>query len=84
MAEDHNTKRRRVVTSFMLRFVYEAETAEAGPGEEVLTPYPAADSAGSGPTTAWRGVVKHIQSGAEYNFSRMADAEAFIMKHIKQ
>ncbi len=83
MADELPKKTRRVVTSFMLRFIYEAEATEADFDRMNLTPALEEASAGLAAGTAWRGVVQHIQSGTEYNFSKLAEAEAFIMKHIK-
>ena len=34
-------------------------------------------------TSNWRGVVTHIQSGAEQHFSSLAEAENFIKKYIE-
>ena len=85
MAANPQNHPRRVITSFMLRFVREAEEP---PVEIAVPPLPAEtdlpdpDLLGRvGPN--WRGVVKHIQSGAEQHFSTMAEAENFIKKYIE-
>lgn len=85
MAANPQNHPRRVITSFMLRFVREAEES---PVETIVPPLPAEidrldpDLAGR-PGSNWRGVVKHIQSGAEQHFSTMAEAENFIKKYIE-
>jgi hypothetical protein len=85
MAANPQNPPRRVITSFMLRFVREAEES---PVEIVIPPLPAeldqdAPDSGGRTGTTWRGVVKHIQSGAEQHFSTMAEAENFIKKYIE-
>ncbi len=85
MAANPQNHPRRVITSFMLRFVREAEET---PVEIVVPPLPSEigqlepDLAGRA-GASWRGVVKHIQSGAEQHFSTMAEAENFIKKYIE-
>ncbi len=95
MAANPQNHPRRVITSFMLRFIREAEeiTAEvsmqtstqtqtlAPPDPPEITPVES-DPTGRAAGT-WRGVVKHIQSGAEQHFSSMAEAENFIKKYIE-
>lgn len=74
MAANQQRQNRRVITSFMLRFVREAEEL---PGDEAEIEEPPGGS-------KWRGVVKHIQSGAEQHFSTLAEAESFIKKYIDE
>ncbi|NWJ45633.1 MAG: hypothetical protein HXX08_07120 [Chloroflexi bacterium] len=70
-------RHRVVISSFMLRFVHEVEEEtkaaidkEQAEGEsEVLQ-------------SAWRGIIKHIQSGEEHHFTTLDDAESFIKKFI--
>lgn len=54
------------VESFVLRFVH--DVAEEG------TAVPTAH--------AWRGVVVHVQSNTEANFTEFADAVAFIARYV--
>lgn len=83
MAAERQKQTRRVITSFMLRFVHEAEVGEnelEEPDEtetDWITPE-------VGRSASWRGVVKHIQSGAEHHFTSLAEAESFIKKYIEQ
>ena len=85
MAANPQNHPRRVITSFMLRFVREADES---PAETIIPPLPAEigplgpDLVGR-PGSNWRGVVKHIQSGAEQHFTTMAEAENFIKKYIE-
>lgn len=85
MAANPQNYPRRVITSFTLRFMREAEEF---PVEIVVPPLPAEmvplepDLAGR-TGAAWRGVVKHIQSGAEQPFSSMTEAENFIKNTLK-
>ena len=83
MATERPKQNRRVITSFMLRFVYEEEEI-AG---ELTLALPEASTETTGEdedNPGWRGVVKHIQSGAEHHFTTFAEAEAFIKKYIKE
>ncbi len=77
MATNQSKQNRRVITSFMLRFVRETEAA---PELSDLTPAPGPVES---PPDAWRGVVKHIQSGAEQHFTSMEEAQSFINKYIQ-
>ncbi len=85
MATERQKQTRRVVTSFMLRFVYEAEVDPELPDESAE---PEENQPGlnvdENSTGGWRGVVKHIQSGAEHHFMTLAEAEAFIKRYIKE
>lgn len=77
-----NQQNRKVITSFMLRFVREAKLDEEIPdsldtSEE--TPHTNGDNAAA----PWRGVIKHIQSGAEQHFTTLAEAESFMKKYIE-
>ena len=97
MAANPQSHPRRVITSFMLRFIREADETQAEAPlqastqtETIALPDPPeirlveSDLAGRTATTStWRGVVKHIQSGAEQHFSSLAEAENFIKKYIE-
>ena len=115
MAAKPQNHHRRVITSFMLRFIREAEEIPAegpiqGPAQgPVQTPVQIPGQAATQPpvppqspvlpvppeippvendpagraASNWRGVVKHIQSGAEQHFSSLAEAENFIKKYIE-
>ena len=83
MATERPKQNRRVITSFMLRFVYEEEETGAELTPALLEASPESDGE-DGDNTSWRGVVKHIQSGAEHHFTTFAEAEAFIKKYIKE
>lgn len=107
MAANPQNHHRRVITSFMLRFIREAEEIPAeGPAQTTVqipgqvstqTPVspqspvlsvapeiPPVENDPAGRTASnWRGVVKHIQSGAEQHFSSLAEAENFIKKYIE-
>jgi hypothetical protein len=63
---------RRVVNSFMVRFVHltEQEAAESADMIEIE------------PHHAWRGIVQHIQTGTELHFNRLDEVEAFMLKHL--
>lgn len=72
---------RKIITSFMLRFVYEEEAgSELSP---TPVPIPGDGTPEDESNPGWRGVVKHIQSGAEHHFTSFAEAEAFIKKYVK-
>ncbi len=79
-----NQPTRKLITSFMLRFVREAEAEEVNSA--------LADEAGANIATieldlkaapGWRGVIKHIQSGAEQHFTTLDEAESFMKKYIE-
>lgn len=77
-----NQQHRKVITSFMLRFVSEAKIDEDIPGLPGIsseTPLPEENNSASN----WRGVIKHIQSGAEQHFTTLAEAESFMKKYIE-
>ncbi|MDB5081782.1 MAG: hypothetical protein JWP00_3706 [Chloroflexi bacterium] len=83
MAANPQNNSRRVITSFMLRFVREADDT---PVTLIVPPTPdepVDPELASRNGAAWRGVVKHIQSGAEQHFSTMAEAENFMKKYIE-
>jgi hypothetical protein len=70
--EDAKTGGRRVVNSFTVRFVHltEQEAAQSADMIEIEPQY------------AWRGVVRHIQSGTELHFKRLDEVKAFMLKHL--
>ncbi len=35
------------------------------------------------PTTTWRGIVRHIQTGDQYGFTRLEDAMSFIARRVE-
>ncbi|MCS7282870.1 MAG: hypothetical protein RMK65_04815 [Anaerolineae bacterium] len=35
------------------------------------------------PSGAWRGIVRHIQTGEQYGFTRLEDAMAFIAQRVE-
>jgi hypothetical protein len=63
---------RRVVNSFVVRFVHLTEQEAAA----------SADMIEIEPQHAWRGVVQHIQSGTELHFNRIEQVKAFMLKHL--
>lgn len=70
MGDERSKAGRRVVNSFMVRFVNEAiEKKIASEADERLD--------------GWRGVIQHIQTGAEFHFNRFEEAEAFMMKYLQ-
>ncbi|HEX2914573.1 MAG TPA: hypothetical protein VH186_27475 [Chloroflexia bacterium] len=85
MAANQQRQHRRVITSFMLRFIHEAEVSEAEINPEIAPEETESDGLAPGESLAssWRGVVKHIQSGAEQHFTTLAEAETFIKKYIE-
>jgi hypothetical protein len=77
-----NQQNRKVITSFMLRFVREAKINEDIPDLPGI-PEETSLSNEEDTTSAWRGVIKHIQSGAEQHFTTLAEAESFMKKYIE-
>ncbi len=73
-----NQQNRKVITSFMLRFVRETEVEVENSGT-----YVTAAPSGANPP-GWRGVIKHIQSGAEQHFTTLVEAETFMKKYIEE
>ena len=77
-----NQQNRKVITSFMLRFVREAKIDEdISDLPDIPEENPRLNEDNSAP--AWRGVIKHIQSGAEQHFTTLAEAESFMKKYIE-
>lgn len=75
MGDERSKTGRRVVTSFVVRFVSESGQIELEPETPLQ---PEQDERLNG----WRGVIQHIQTGSELHFSRLEEAEAFMLKHL--
>jgi hypothetical protein len=85
MTANRRNQNRLVITSFMLRFVREADEAEEileSPASVSETEHELEDTQ-LNKKPGWRGVVKHIQSGEEHHFSTLLEAETFIRKYIE-
>jgi len=41
------------------------------------------ESSPDAPPGAWRGIVRHIQTGDQYGFTRLEDAMAFIARRVE-
>jgi hypothetical protein len=78
MSANRQKPNRKVIVSFMLRFV--GETEDDAP--ELALAEPAQN--GEALSGSWRGVVKHIQSGAEHHFTTLAEAEDFMLKYLEK
>jgi hypothetical protein len=78
MSTNPRRQNRLVISSFMLRFVHEAETEPLAEELEAVIEEQQEETV----PVSWRGVVKHIQSGEEHHFTTLAEAESFIKKYI--
>ena len=58
------------IASFVVRFV---QGADADDGQGVTT---------TGQLTAWRGVIRHVQSREEMRFTDMEEALAFMERYV--
>lgn len=41
------------------------------------------ESSPDAPSGAWRGIVRHIQTGEQFGFTRLEDAMAFIAQRVE-
>jgi hypothetical protein len=84
MAGERQKQSRRIITSFMLRFVQEAEDGDEEGLPELDRPEQIEPAAENNRLAGWRGVIKHIQSGAEHHFTTLSEAENFIKSYIEK
>jgi hypothetical protein len=79
MAEDWQKQKHKVITSFILRFITEEEASPTGNTADFFV----SKSESSVNNSEWRGLIQHIQSGAEGHFTSFAEVQAFIQKFIE-